>query len=85
VEYNDQLAQAYFWEGRSLHQLGEFKKALVAYNATINLDDGLGEAYLYRGAINVQLRRSKNACKDFKLAANLNVGEAETALRTYCK
>jgi tetratricopeptide (TPR) repeat protein len=85
IDENPQLSKAYFWLGRSNHQLGKFNEAMEAYEKSITLAPDNGEVYLYRGLLYLVQKNKGKGCADLQKANELDVADAETAIANYCK
>jgi tetratricopeptide (TPR) repeat protein len=85
LDENPQLPKAYFWLGRSNHQLGKFKEAMEAYERSINLAPDFGEVYLYRGLLYLVQKNKAKGCADLKKADELDAADAAAALANYCR
>lgn len=72
-----QNAQAYYGHGASLHGLGNYDRALEAFDAGIALDPNYAEAYNYRGIVLANLERYQDALVSFDKAIALKPDYAE--------
>ena len=71
---------AYFEQGISYGQLGEYDKALLSLNKALEMEPNNG-LYLYgRGRVHLLAGNKNKATKDFKRAAELNDEDAQNYL-----
>ena len=77
------VAAAY--RAKANQKLGQVKQAFEDYALAIRLDAGNGMAHFYRGTLYLSQKNKSAACDDFKRAKELGIGEAEVAIKKYCR
>jgi tetratricopeptide (TPR) repeat protein len=82
ISLNPNRSGAYFAQGISYGQLGEFDPALARINQALEMDPQNG-LYLYgRGRVYLLAGKQEQAMEDFKRAAELDDEDAQTYLKT---
>ena len=74
----------YLLSGNKLHELKDYRGAILDYTKAIELDPKMGDAYYYRGVAKIAVKEINSGCYDLSKAGELGQEAAYKLIKQFC-